>query len=124
MLKKDEESMDGTSEEQSKSYAKEYERAKQLEEEIRYIETDYLPALQRSLKLFENNKQQWIENQIQSIEAERARLRSQQEDESSIIKAKLKVLDAEQEKMKKMATRDKPIPWIKVREPYYEYISI
>lgn len=124
ILKKDEESMDETSEEQGKSYAKEYERAKQLEEEIRYIETDYLPALQRSLNLFENNKQQWIENQIQSIEAERARLRSQQEDESSTIKVKLKVLDAEQEKMKKMATRDKPIPWIKVREPYYEYISI
>lgn len=125
ILKKDEESMDSASEEQSKSYTKEYKRTRQLEEEIRYIEIDYLPALQRSLQLFESDKQQWIENQIQSIEVERARLRSQQKDDkSSIIRTKLKILDAEQEKIKNRATRDKPIPWIKVREPYYEYISI
>lgn len=132
-----------SSEEQSESYSKEHERFKQLTQEVKEIETDYIPALQRSLQLFKDNKQQWIENQIQSIEAERARLRSQLEQEkaklssqqeeeskSSIIEViktieiKLKVLDAEQEKMEKRATGNKPIPWIKVREPYYEYITI
>ncbi len=133
------------------AYIRRIQHLQEVIEEIEHIRTVYIPELEESQRLFDTDKKQWIENQIQAINLERAPLEQQKaalESEPEVrktsklsrkitdsklaqkvaelqtINAKLKILDDRQAKMKKMASGEKPKAWIKVREPYYIYVPL
>lgn len=93
--------------ESNEPYEKKYARFDKVGEELKYIQEVYLPELEASQALFNANKGVWLTAQL-------ARINSQTISQA-LIDEEVRIVTAMYKKGK---------AWIRVREPYYDYISI